>query len=206
MFIIAGLGNPGPEYERTRHNVGFLVMDALASRCSSTGFVSWKKDKTAYTCKVRIDGNDCLLVKPMQFMNLSGEALLPILKFYKTPLENLIVVHDELDLAPGSLRIKKGGGAAGNQGIKNICQHLGAGFYRMRVGIGHPNDKIDEKDGKPVLRGGKNQSVSSWVLGEAGPNDQELLEKAIPFTVAAVEALVSKGLTVAQREFNGEVK
>jgi PTH1 family peptidyl-tRNA hydrolase len=142
----------------------------------------------------------------MKYMNLSGEALMPIMQFYKVPLGNLIVVHDELDLAPGYMRVKKGGGSAGNQGIKNICKHLGADFLRLRVGIGHPKDKIDEIDGKPVLRGGKNQSVSSWVLAEAGPNDQELLDKAIPFAEGALRALVSKGLTSAQKDFNGRVK
>jgi len=209
VYVIAGLGNPGSEYTHTRHNIGFRALDAIANSSSSVS-VSWQEKPSYHSVKVRIGGEQCLLVKPMLFMNLSGEALQPVLKFFKVGIENLIVLHDELDLAPGVLKVKKGGGAAGNNGIKNITQHLGADFNRIRLGIGHPRDEIMVKDAsgeaKKYKRGGKNQNVSSWVLGEAGSNEQELLDKAVQLSGAAVKMLIEEGLKPTQKYFNQQQK
>lgn len=205
MFVIAGLGNPGSEYTYTRHNIGFRALDAIASSSGSIS-VNWQEKPSYHSTKVRIAGEQCLLVKPMLFMNLSGEALQPVLKFFKVPVDNLIVIHDELDLAPGVLKVKKGGGAAGNNGLKDIIRHLDADFTRIRLGIGHPRDEIDDgnldEDGKKRKRGGKNQNVSSWVLGEAGSNEQELLDKAVQLSGDAVKMLIEDGLKPTQKFFN----
>ena len=147
--LIVGLGNPGNEYALTRHNVGFMAVDALAP-----GDVTWKKEKNALTTRIEIDGLKVILAKPQTFMNNSGEAVAPLMAFYKIPLENVIVIHDDMDLKVGSLREKTGGGSAGHNGIKSIDEHIGKEYRRIRIGIGHPRDFNSPID--PV----------DWVLGK----------------------------------------
>lgn len=138
MYLIAGLGNPGAKYEKNRHNVGFLVMDALVDHFSLTG------PKNKYKSALydgEIEGEKIILLKPQTFMNNSGQAIAEAAKFFKIPNDHVLVFYDELDLEPGKLRAKKGGGAAGHNGIRSIDAHLGNDFWRFRIGIGHPGQK-----------------------------------------------------------------
>ncbi|MEL7272947.1 MAG: aminoacyl-tRNA hydrolase [Pseudomonadota bacterium] len=138
MLLIVGLGNPGPKHERQRHNVGFMAVDAIHS---DGDFTPWKARFSALTSEGRIGGEKALLVKPTTFMNESGRAVGEAARFYKIDLDNAIVLYDELDLAPGKLRVKKGGGAGGHNGIRSIDAHLGKDYRRVRIGIGHPGHK-----------------------------------------------------------------
>jgi PTH1 family peptidyl-tRNA hydrolase len=137
-WLIVGLGNPGREYERNRHNIGFMAVDAIDDEFGIGG------EKNAFQSIMQsatIHGKQVLLQKPQTYMNLSGEAVGAAARFYKIPVENIIVLHDELDIASGLVRIKQGGGAGGHNGIKSIDQHMGNNFWRIRLGIGHPGDK-----------------------------------------------------------------
>jgi len=138
MRLVVGLGNPGAEYARNRHNVGFMAADTVAIRYAFPAFRSkFKGDVSEGT----IAGERVLLLKPKTFMNNSGESVVEAARFHKIDPAQVIVMHDELDLAPGKLRVKKGGGAAGHNGIRSIDAHLGNDFWRVRIGIGHPGDK-----------------------------------------------------------------
>ena len=146
--LIVGLGNPGTEYLMTRHNVGFMALDVLAGDGAQ-----WRAEKNALTTRVEIDGMRVILAKPQTFMNNSGVAVLALMTFYKIPLENLVVIHDDMDISVGGCRIKIGGGSAGHNGIKSIDANVGREYKRIRIGVGHPRDydlKIDPSD---------------WVLG-----------------------------------------
>jgi PTH1 family peptidyl-tRNA hydrolase len=147
--LVVGLGNPGTEYSRTRHNVGFMAVDALAPNDSV-----WKKEKNALTTRTEINGHKVILVKPQTFMNNSGEAVGPLMAFYKIPIENVIVIHDDMDLKVGTMREKTGGGSAGHNGIKSIDNAIGPEYKRIRIGIGHPRDFESPID--PI----------DWVLGK----------------------------------------
>ncbi len=143
MWCIAGLGNPGAAYARHRHTIGFIAVDALAERYGAAPFIS----KFHGLCsRATIAGEDCLLLKPQTFMNLSGKSVQAACSFFKIPPEKLIVLHDELDLPLGKLRIKQGGGSGGHNGIKDIDRALGAEYWRVRLGIGHPGDKARVHD------------------------------------------------------------
>lgn len=144
MKIIAGLGNPGVRYQWTRHNVGFQALDRLAE--SERIVVSTKRFKSVYG-RGRIDSQQVLLVKPLTFMNLSGEAVKRVVDFFGASLEDLIVVHDDLDLPPGKLRFKQKGGDGGHQGIRSITEALGSStFLRLKIGIGRPPEGMDPAD------------------------------------------------------------
>jgi PTH1 family peptidyl-tRNA hydrolase len=138
MYLIAGLGNPGAEYAATRHNIGFLAIDALADAARASAPA---KKFHGELMEANAAGEKLLLLKPQTFMNLSGKSVQAALAFYKLPLDRLIVLHDELDLPLGKLRIKKGGGANGHNGLKDIDRLLGDGYWRVRLGIGHPGMK-----------------------------------------------------------------
>lgn len=139
MRLIVGLGNPGKQYENTRHNVGWMVVDAIAA---AHGFPAWGAKFKGMASKGKIDGEDVVLLKPLTYMNLSGESVRPALDFYKGKPGGVVVVHDELDIAFGALRAKIGGGDAGHNGLKSITQHLGTPDYaRVRFGIGRPERK-----------------------------------------------------------------
>ncbi len=139
MYLFVGLGNPGLEYAHHRHNIGFMMMDALADTYNASG---WKtKSKGEYT-EIRLGTNKVFLLKPQTFMNLSGECIQPFAAFYKIPPENIFVFHDELDLAPATIKVKKGGGSAGHNGLKSTTDRLGTpDYFRVRMGIGHPGSK-----------------------------------------------------------------
>ncbi len=136
MKMIVGLGNPGPKYEATRHNIGFILLDALGD---SHG--NWRDKFQAHEMRAKIDGEDVILLKPQTFMNLSGTSVAAAAKFYKIDIKDILVIHDELDLEPGHLKLKMAGGHAGHNGLRSIIAHMSADFQRLRVGIGHPGDK-----------------------------------------------------------------
>ncbi len=161
-FLVVGLGNPGAQYVNTRHNVGFMAVDALAGENAS-----WKSEKNALTVRAEINGRRVIFVKPQTFMNNSGIALAGLMTFYKIPLENIVVIHDDMDIPVGDCREKIGGGSAGHNGIRSIDAHIGREYRRIRIGIGHPRDfdlPIDPAD---------------WVLGKFGAVQMDLVKNAI---------------------------
>ena len=163
LRLIVGLGNPGREYERTRHNAGFRFVDAVAERFGGRFAVDSKL--FGETARVEIGGPTVRLLRPATFMNLSGKSVLAALQFWKIEPEQALVAHDELDLPPGTARLKFDGGHGGQNGLRDIARLLGhARFHRLRVGIGHPGSK---------------DKVTPWVLGRASPDDDVLIARAI---------------------------
>ena len=138
MLLLVGLGNPGGKYTNNRHNVGFMVVDDIAHH---HGFSPWRAKFQGVLADGTIDGEKILLLKPMTFMNRSGQSVGALMRFYKLTPDQIIVFHDELDLAPAKLRIKTGGGHGGNNGIRDIASHIGPDFKRVRMGVGHPGNK-----------------------------------------------------------------
>lgn len=138
MRLVVGLGNPGAAYARNRHNIGFMAADALVRRHS---FGPWRSKFQGEVADGAIDGERVLLLKPQTYMNLSGQSVAAAVRFHKIELNEVIVLHDELDLAPGRLRVKKGGGAGGHNGLRSIDAHLGPDYWRVRLGVGHPGEK-----------------------------------------------------------------
>jgi PTH1 family peptidyl-tRNA hydrolase len=138
MLVIAGLGNPGPEYAGHRHNVGFMAVDAIASRHR---FGPARPRFEGVVAEGLLADQKTMLLKPTTYMNESGRAVAAALRFYKLAPARLIVIHDELDLAPGRMRVKRGGGAGGHNGLRSIDAHVGSDYWRIRIGIGHPGDK-----------------------------------------------------------------
>lgn len=182
-LLVAGLGNPGREYARTRHNVGFLVCDELARR-HGAGFRSKFSGELA---DVRLDGRVALL-KPQTYMNESGRSVGAAVRFFKVPPERLLVVHDEVDLEPGRLQTRLGGGLAGHNGLRSIAQQLGTQeFLRLRVGVGRP----ERGDPRPV---------ADFVLSPFP--DEVDVEALVARAADAVEVLAREGLEVAQQRFN----
>lgn len=141
-MILAGQGNPGPKYARHRHNIGFMVMDELAAQ---PGFGPWREKFNAMICEGWIETDTgrtkVLLMKPMTFYNETGQSFAKAMRFYKLPIDAFTLFHDEIDLAPGRMRVKRGGGHSGNNGVRSALAHLGADVRRVRLGVGHPGDK-----------------------------------------------------------------
>lgn len=160
--LFVGLGNPGPEYATTRHNVGFMAIDSFASADTV-----WKKEKNALTARVEKNGIKIILAKPQTFMNNSGAAVGPLMAFYKIPLENVVVIHDDMDLKVGTYREKIGGSSAGHNGIKSIDAAIGPDYRRIRIGIGHPRD-FDSK-----------MNPADWVLGKFDNEQLKQIETVI---------------------------
>lgn len=189
MKIIAGLGNPGKEYEHTRHNMGFDVIDELARRWNVT---LWKEDMKAEIGQVVVKGEKVLLVKPLTYMNNSGEAVGAIARYYKVDLDNIYIICDDLDLPPGKTRIRKKGASGGHNGIKSLIAHLGSeNFNRFRIGVGHP------KDGHTVI-----EHVLSRPYGE----DIKRIEDAKIHTADSIEAALEYGVDHAMNAFNPKRK
>ncbi len=138
MQLFVGLGNPGGKYARHRHNIGFMAVDAIAE---AHGFGPWRRKFQADVAEGRLGNQKILLVKPQTFMNLSGQSVGEAMRYLKLPPENIWVFHDELDLAPGKLRVKQAGGHAGHNGLRSLHQHVGESYNRVRIGIGHPGHK-----------------------------------------------------------------
>lgn len=185
-WLLVGLGNPGNQYENTRHNVGFLVADELAERQNAP--IQRLKFK-ALTNLLTISGEKVLVMKPVTYMNLSGEAVRQAVDFYKIPPERVLVVSDDTALAVGRLRIRKGGSAGGHNGLKNIIQHLGTDqFPRIKVGVGAP--------------GQAGYDVVDWVIGRPLGEDQKVLMEALDRAGDAAEVLISQGSDRAMNRFN----
>jgi len=158
MKLFVGLGNPGPKYARNRHNVGFMAVDRIHE---DHGFSPWRGKFRGQASEGRLGGEKVILLKPETYMNLSGEAVGEAMRFYKLAPGDVVVFHDELDLAPGRIRVKKGGGHAGHNGLRSIHQHIGADYTRVRIGIGHPRHK---------------DLVARYVLHDFARADQEWLD------------------------------
>jgi len=186
-WLLVCLGNPGEKYENTRHNVGYMVADEIGERCRAP---IQKLRFKALTDLVTISGQKVLVMKPVTFMNLSGEAVRPAADFYKIPPDHVLVISDDTALAPGRLRIRKGGSAGGHNGLKNIIQHLGTDqFPRIRVGVGQkPHPDYD---------------LADWVLGKFVGEDKKTMDAAIKRAADAVECLLADGPDAAMNRFNG---
>ncbi len=163
LRLIVGLGNPGPEHTRTRHNAGFWLVDSLADRLG--GRFGLESKLFGETCKVDVAGTPVWLLKPATFMNLSGKSVTAALRYWKIEPEEMLVAHDELDLPTGTARLKFDGGHGGQNGLRDITRLLGHGkYHRLRVGIGHPGHK---------------DKVTPWVLGRPGRDDEAAILRAI---------------------------
>lgn len=185
-WIIVGLGNSGDRYEHTRHNVGFDTVDALAD---SLDIPVQRLKFKALTNTATIAGEKVLLMKPVTFMNLSGEAVEPAAAFYKVPADHILVISDEVALPPGKLRIRKGGSAGGHNGLKNIIAHLHTDqFPRIRIGVGEkPHPDYDMAD---------------WVLGKPQGEDRKLVDDAISRAAQAIQCYIQEGPDRAMSKFN----
>ena len=158
MRLLVGLGNPGARYARNRHNVGFMAVDAIARRHGAAGFRHRFKGELA---EAALGGERVLLLKPQTFMNASGESVADAARFFKIPLEDVLAIHDEIDLRPGKLRVKRGGGSAGHNGLRSIDALLGPDYWRVRVGVGHPG--VKELVQPYVLQNFPEDEVTGWV-------------------------------------------
>ncbi len=185
MHLIVGLGNPGKEYLFSRHNMGFMVVDRLAD---DLGIRVTRSQFDAVTGDGSMSGHRILLAKPQTYMNLSGRAVSGLLNFYKLEMDNLIVIHDDLDLPFETVRIKKGGGHGGNKGVMSIINQLGSpDFVRVRMGIGKPARK---------------EMTDDHVLGRFFPEEMKVLPAILVRAADAVEAILKVGLSAAMNEFN----
>ena len=174
MLLLVGLGNPGARYARQRHNVGFMAVEAVAQ---AHRFAPWRSKFSSLVSEGLLGDVKVLLQKPQTFMNLSGRAVAEAARFYKLPLEQIVVCHDELDLAAGKVRIKTGGGVAGHNGLRAIAEQLGSpDFKRVRIGIGHPGDK---------------ERVTGHVLGDFATADREWLERLLDAFAEAAPLLAA---------------
>jgi PTH1 family peptidyl-tRNA hydrolase len=172
MLLIAGLGNPGPKYERNRHNIGFMAVDEIVRRHS---FGAWRSRFQSMAAEGSIAGEKILILKPMTYMNESGRAVGEAVRFHKLSPEQVIVIHDELDLKPGKIRVKTGGGHAGHNGLRSIDAHIGSEFRRIRVGIGHPGDK---------------SRVHGYVLSDFAKAELPVVERTVDAIAAHIGLLV----------------
>lgn len=174
MLLFVGLGNPGREYAGHRHNIGFMAVDALARACDAG---PWRKKFQGDIAEARLGTERALLLKPQTYMNESGRSVAEAARFHKIELDQIFVFHDELDLAPGKMRVKTGGGDAGHNGLRSITAHMGPNYRRIRLGIGHPGDKA---------------RVHSYVLGDFAKAEQGWVE-ALCDAMARNIALLAKG-------------
>ncbi|MHA3052002.1 aminoacyl-tRNA hydrolase [Acinetobacter sp. ANC 4633] len=185
ISLIVGLGNPGKEYAQTRHNAGFWFVEQLADRYG----ISLKADPKFYGISGRgsIEGHDVRLLLPTTFMNRSGQSVVPFTKFYQIQPEAILIAHDELDMNPGVIRLKTGGGHGGHNGLRDIVPHIGANFHRLRIGIGHPGAK---------------ERVSGHVLGKAPKSEQDLIDAAIDHALSKTQLLVEGQVSQAMNQIN----
>lgn len=186
MYLIVGLGNPGREYENTRHNAGYMVVDALAEKC---GIDVLEKKHKALIGKGIVAGQKCILMKPLTYMNLSGESVIDACHYYKIdPTMELIVISDDISLDVGKLRIRKKGSAGGHNGLKNIIAHFGNDtFMRLKVGVGNKPPRMD---------------LADYVLGRFTEDERELMREAAKRGAQAIEAILTEGPDKAMNLFN----
>lgn len=185
LSIIAGLGNPEDRYERTLHNAGFWFVDELARRAG----VAFKYEKRfdAELCRIRIADDEVWLVKPQSYMNLSGGPVRGVLDYYRLSSARLLVAHDEIDLPPGTVRLKKGGGHGGHNGIRDVLKHCGQDFMRLRLGVGHPGDK---------------DRVTGYVLKRASSDIEAAVSKNVDEAADVMSLLATDGLNAAMKELH----
>jgi PTH1 family peptidyl-tRNA hydrolase len=189
MHLIVGLGNPGAEYAKTRHNAGFLLVEKLAEQWKS----GWTNERkfAARVAKAERNGSKVLLAEPQTFMNLSGEAVGGLVKFYQLPLEKILIVVDDADLPLGEIRLRPGGGAGGHHGLESVTQHLGSKeFARLRIGIGRKNEV---------------REITGHVLGKFSVDENALLEKILERAAGQMECWLAAGLQKAMNQFNGAI-
>ena len=187
MILVVGLGNPDERYARDRHNVGFMVVDRLAA---ADDHIRFRKKFSSEFAKIEIRNEDALLLKPQTYMNLSGDAVQPCAAFFKIPPSQVIVVHDELDVPFGEIRIKKGGGHAGHNGLRSIIQRLATpDFVRVRVGIGRPPANF------------KGQ-VADFVLSPFNTTEREILGKTVARAAKSVIDIATRGTDAAMKRYN----
>ena len=177
-WLIVGLGNPGQKYEHTRHNMGFLTVDLLAEQLNVK--LNKVKFKSAYNI-VRFGGQKCLVMKPQTYMNLSGNSVVKAASFYKIPPQNIVVIHDDMDLLPGQVKAKKGGGAGGHNGLKSIDAHMGSDYNRIRIGVGHPQ--------------GRGEEVVNHVLSRFSKRERENLDEEIRLIAENMPVLFAGGVS-----------
>ena len=184
--LVAGLGNPGAKYEQTRHNAGFWFVDEVA-RQGNARFKSESKYKSE-VARCSIAGNDCRLQKPMDFMNRSGLPVASLAAFYQIPRSSILIVHDDLDLPPGTVKLKRGGGHGGHNGLRDLIPHLGGNdFLRLRIGIGHPGHRDD---------------VVGYVLKNASRDDRAIIDRAIDEAVKVLPDIISGDFDKAMKELH----
>jgi len=185
MRLVVGLGNPGAEYETTRHNAGFWWVENLADATRA----SLRNEPRFHgkVARIRDNGQECWLLEPQTFMNLSGRAVSALANFYKIGPDEILVVHDELDLPPGAARLKKGGGTAGHNGLKDIARHLGPDFWRLRIGIGHPGDRAE---------------VANFVLRTPRQEEASLISEAIERSLAVWPSIAAGDMEKAMHRLH----
>ena len=189
MYIIAGLGNPGEKYDNTRHNAGFLTIDALADRY---GIDVREKAHKALIGKGVIEGQKVILAKPQTYMNLSGESIRALVDYYKVTQEELVIIFDDISLEPGQLRIRKKGSAGGHNGIKSIIAHLGTQeFTRIKVGVGEKPPRMD---------------LADYVLGRFAKEEQDTMKEAFETAAKAAVAIMTEGADATMNQYNGSKK
>jgi len=187
IFLIAGLGNPGKDYRHTRHNIGFMVIDHLSNELK----IPVKKVKQKSLIGIgKLDNKEILLVKPQTFMNNSGESIAPLMRYYKVPHQNLMVIHDDLDIPFGIIRIRPTGGTSGQKGMKSIIEKLGSQeFPRIRMGIGRPPGHMDPVD---------------FVLENFSKDQLSILENILEDATNAIKTFIIDGLNKAMNTYNGD--
>ncbi len=185
---MAGLGNPGPQYKNTRHNVGFATLDRVASQCD-LDFILHKKSPRYESTLWTVAGISAILLKPLTYMNKSGEAIAPVFNFYKLPLERLLVIHDDLELCLGRLKFVRGGGSGGHNGIRSIIASIGSReFPRLKIGIGRPS--------RPM-------PIDKYVLSPFYSEETRAIDMVLDLVVNALTCFIKKGIDAAMNEFNG---
>ena len=188
-FLLIGLGNPGREYRDNRHNTGFMLIDRIAVRLNAHGM---KLQSKAIVTSVLHEDKKLILAKPQTYMNLSGHSVQGLANFYKLPLENLLVAHDDLDLPYGTIRMRPGGGPGGQKGVASTIEHLGTkDFVRLRIGIGRPPGRMDPAD---------------YVLQDFSRDEMKTLSEILDHAADAVLVFVKEGLDTAMNKFNGEIR
>ena len=188
LKLIVGLGNPGSEYARTRHNAGFWLLDELARKFGATF-----RNESRYhaeVARVRIGSDELWLLKPMSFMNNSGGPVQSLAGFYKIPVESMLVAYDELDFPPGVVRLKHGGGAGGHNGMRDIIAQMGDAFWRLRIGIGHPGHK---------------SQVLNYVLGRPQPQDERLILDAVQAAIDSIPVMLTEGSAKAMNRLHTQI-
>jgi len=188
IALIVGLGNPGKEHDNTRHNAGFWLIDELASGSGAT--FKHESKFNGDVCKANINGHACWLLKPDTYMNRSGQAVTELANFYKIPSDAILVVHDEIDLPPGVVRLKQGGGHGGHNGLRDIIARTGKkDFYRLRIGVGHP---------------GTSDAVSGYVLNKPPSAEKDMIDTSIRDALDVIQDIVSGNFQNAMQELHSK--